>query len=75
MVKQTEKKAEDLKNEFNAKEMLEKANEAKRKIKYSDRVKVEIIKATKYYRLGQIVNPHRLVAEQLVSDGIGKIVK
>ena len=75
MAKTEKNQQEDLKNEVNAKKMLEKANAEKRKIKYLDRVKVEVVRATKYYREGQIINPHRLVAEQLVSDGVGKILK
>jgi len=45
-------------------------------LNFLDRVKVEIVKATKYYREGQIINPHRLVAEHFLEKPEGaKIVR
>lgn len=61
--------------EPSSKAMLAKANQEKRTIKFSDRVKLEIIKDTKYYRVGQEINPHRLVAEQLIESKIAKELK
>jgi hypothetical protein len=60
---------------FDSKVMLEKANEKKLKIRYTDRVALEIIKETKHYKLGKKIAPHRLVADELVSLGIAKVVK
>lgn len=60
---------------FDSKVMLEKANEKKLKIRYTDRVALEIIKETKHYKIGKKIAPHRLVADELVSLGIAKVVK
>jgi len=60
---------------FDSKVMLEKANEKKLKIRYTDRVNLEIIKETKHYKIEKKIAPHRLVADELVSLGIAKVVK
>jgi hypothetical protein len=60
---------------FDSKVMLSRANEKKLKIRYTDRVKLEIIKETKHYKLGKIITPHRLVADELVRLDIAKVVK
>lgn len=60
---------------FDAKAMLVKANENRTKIRYADRLELEIIKSTKHYKLGKKITPHRLVANELISLGIAKLVK
>lgn len=62
-------------NGVNSKDMLKKAAKEQRKIKLNDRVKLEIVKATKHYREGQIIEPHRVFAEQLINDKIAKEAK
>ncbi len=44
-------------------------------IKYGDRKKVQIIKATKHYKVGDIINPHKIMGEALIDQGIAKEVK
>jgi len=44
-------------------------------IRYADRKKVEIIKATKHYHVGQIINPHKIMGEALIKQGIAKEAK
>lgn len=56
----------------NSKKMLEKANKEKKVIRYQDRVKLEVLKDTRYYVKGQKINPHPLVAEQLIENKIAK---
>ena len=60
---------------FNVKAMLLENVEKGTKIKYSDRKKVEIVKETKHYKVGMIVNPHLVKAEALIKQGIAKAVK
>jgi len=60
---------------MDAKAMLKRNANEKRKIKYGERMKVEIIADTKYYKKGQIHNPHVVMAEQLIKDKIAKEVK
>lgn len=58
-----------------SKKLLKKLGEEGRKIKLNDRVKLEVVKKTEFYKLGQIIEPHRVFAEQLIKDGIAKEVK
>jgi hypothetical protein len=60
---------------MDSKEMLKRNAKAGRKIKYSDRIKLEIITNTKHYKKGQIINPHVVMGEQLIKDKIAKEVK
>lgn len=60
---------------FSAKAMLLENAEAKTKIKYADRLKVEIVKATKHYKVGKIVSPHKVKGLALIKAGIAKEVK
>jgi len=60
---------------FDAKAMLLENAEKGTKIKYSDRQKVEIVKATKHYKVGKIITPHKVKAEALIKAGIAKEVK
>ena len=60
---------------FSAKAMLLENAEAGTKIRYNDRLKVEIVKATKYYKEGKIISPHKVKALALIKAGIAKEVK
>jgi len=60
---------------FDAKAMLLENAEKGTKIRYSDRKKVEIVKATKHYKVGMIVNPHLVKGLALIKQGIAKEVK
>lgn len=55
---------------MDAKGMLKKHGEAGTKIRYQDRVCLKVIKETKFYRKGQIINPHPVMGDQLIADGI-----
>lgn len=63
------------KKSMNSKEMLKRNAKAGRKIKYGDRIKLEVISDTKHYKKGQIINPHVVMGEQLIKDKIAKEVK
>lgn len=60
---------------FSSKKMLKENGEKETKFFYNDRLKVEIVKATKHYSVGQVIEPHKVKAEALVSQGIAKLVK
>lgn len=60
---------------MDSKAMLSKANKEKRVIRYTDRLALEILTATKHYKKGQRINPHPLVAEQLIANGVAKELK
>lgn len=63
------------KKSMNSKEMLKRNAKAERKIRYSTRIKLEVISDTKHYKKGQIINPHVVMGEQLIKDKIAKEVK
>jgi hypothetical protein len=60
---------------YDPKAMLAKANEEKKVIRYADRVALKVVKATKHYKLGQLISPHPLVAEQLIKNKVAEKVK
>lgn len=68
-----EKKVEG--SELDSKAMLKSLANQRRKIKFNDRMSVEVIKKTKHYRKGQVLNPHRTFAEELIKNKIAKEVK
>jgi hypothetical protein len=59
---------------MNAKKMLKEAAQQKRKIFRKDRMKLEVITDTAFYKKGQIIEPHIVMGEQLVKDKIAKAV-
>ena len=61
--------------EKTAKEFLKEHGKKETKIRLNDRMKVKIIKATKHYKLNQVVNPHKLWAEKLIADKTAVKVK
>lgn len=60
---------------MDAKAMIDRNAKAGTKFRYNDRVKVQIVKATKYYKKGDVIEPHKLMAEQLIAEGTAKEVK
>lgn len=68
-------KATPKKGGMKAKEMLKQAADEKRKINYRDRIELEVIEDTKFYRKGQKITPHRVMGEQLIKEKIAKEVK
>ena len=69
-LKKTEKKPK-----VDSKKMLKDLGERKEKIFFRDRIKVEILKDTKYYRKGKVINPHQTFAKFLIKEGIAKELK
>lgn len=57
---------------FDAKAMIAKHAKAETVIKYAERKQVEIVKATKHYKVGQVINPHKIMGEELIAQGIAK---
>lgn len=57
---------------FDAKKMLQKNADDKTKIRYNDRLRVEIVKETKYYNVGKVINPHKVKGQALIDQGIAK---
>lgn len=60
---------------FDSKKMLLENGEKGTKIRYTDRMQVEIIKNTKHYNIGDVQNPHKVKAEALIAQGIAKEYK
>lgn len=58
-----------------SKALLKELGAAKRKIKFNDRLNLEVVKDTDFYRKGQLISPHRVFGEQLIKNGIAKEVK
>jgi hypothetical protein len=60
---------------MDSKEMIDTNAKKQTKIRYNDRVDLEIISdKTKHYKKGQLISPHRVMAEQLVKDKIAKAI-
>ena len=60
---------------FSSKAMLLENAKKGTKIFYADRLKVEIIKATKHYKVGMVTSPHTVKALALINQGIAKEYK
>jgi len=57
---------------FSSKKMLADNADKKTKIRYTDRMAVEIIKDTDFYKKGDIINPHKVKGQALIDQKIGK---
>ena len=66
--------AEETKPKMAAKEMIAKNAEAKTKVKFSERMALEIIADTKHFKKGDKIKPHVVMAKQLIKDKIAKAV-
>lgn len=71
MAKETEEKE----GSFSSKEMLTENAAKKTVIRYADRVQLEIVKATRHYKFGDKIAPHKVMAEALIKQGIAKEAK
>jgi hypothetical protein len=60
---------------FDAKKMLLDNGAKGTKIRYNDRMQVEVVKNTKHYNVGDVLNPHKVKAEALIEQGIAKEYK
>jgi len=56
------------------KEKLVKLADQKRVIRYGERKQIEIIKETKHYKVGQVIAPHTVIAENLIEKKVAKAV-
>lgn len=66
-------KAEKTKTrDFDSKQMLSELVDKKEKIKYNDRLEVEITETTQFYTKGDIIAPHKTFAEALIKQGFAK---
>lgn len=60
---------------FSSKKMLEDNGKKGTVIKFNERLKVEVIKETKHYSVGMILEPHKVKGLALIEQGIAKEVK
>jgi len=60
---------------FDAKKMIEENTEKKTIVKFTDRVKVRLLKDTIYQKKGKEYSPHKVKAEALVAQEIAEYVK
>jgi hypothetical protein len=60
---------------FSSKKMLLENGKKGIVIKFTERKEVEVIKATKHYNVGDVLNPHIVKAEALITQGIAKEFK
>lgn len=67
--------SEENEKTMDAKGMIALAVKEKTIISYGERKKIEIVENTKYFKKGQIIEPHSLMANQLIKDKIAKEVK
>ena len=67
--------AEKEKKTMDAKGMLSELGRKNTKIRYGTRKKVKVLEATRFYKKNQILNPHEVMANQLIKDGIAQEVK
>lgn len=67
--------SEEKKDTVDAKKMLKDLAKVGRKIKFNDRLELEVLKDTNFYKKGQIINPHVTFAETLIQNKIAKKVK
>lgn len=43
-------------------------------IRYNERQKVQIIKETKHYKVGQVIAPHTVIADRLIKEKTAKAI-
>lgn len=68
--------SQDKTQTVDTKKMIEVNSEKKTKIKFNDRVELEIVSdKMRHFKKGDKVKVHRIVAEQYVSDKLAKEVK
>jgi len=69
-----EKVNSEKKVNVDSKKMLKELAEKKVKVRFSERLKLEILKDTKHYRKGQVINPHVTFGNELVKLKLAKKV-
>ena len=57
---------------MDSKKMLKKAGKANRKIKFGSRIKLIVVKDGRFHKKGQVIEPHTVMGEQLIEDGIAE---
>lgn len=57
---------------MDAKAMIAEHAKKGTKIKYNDRKRVEVVVDTDYMKKGDILTPHRIMADQMIKDGLVK---
>lgn len=67
--------AEKEKKTMDAKGMIEHHSKNLTKIRYGTRKKVRVIENTTFFKKGRILEPHAIMADQLIKDGIAVEVK
>lgn len=60
---------------FEAKTIQKEAAKKSKEIKLNDRIELEIIADSGFYKKGQIVKPHRIYGEEMIKNGFAKEVK
>ena len=70
----TVKGEQELSKVGSKKEHLKELGKEGRKIRFNQRLKVEIVKPTQFYKVGQVINPHITTGEKLLKEGIAKKV-
>lgn len=60
---------------FDAKAMIAEHAAKGTKVKYAERLPVEIVAETKHYKVGDKINPHKIMGQALIDQGIAKAVK
>jgi hypothetical protein len=66
---------DNIEKSLNSKEMLKDLTKNKTKVRFTDRMPVEIIKETQFYTVGQKIKPHKTVGQALIDNGIAKKLK
>jgi len=57
---------------FDSKKMIAEHSEKKTIINYNERLTVEILEDTKFYKKGDIVSPHKIKGQALIDQKIAK---
>lgn len=60
---------------MDAKAMLKSAGKSNRKIKFGERMELIVVKDGRHHKKGQLIQPHTVMGEQLIKDGIAEKVK
>lgn len=57
---------------FDSKKMIAEHAEKRTIIDYAERLSVEILEDTKYYKKGDIISPHKIKGQALIDQKIAK---
>lgn len=60
---------------MDAKGMIAEHSRKGTKIRYGTRKAVKVVEKTEFYKKGQILEPHEIMANQLIKDGIAVEIK